>query len=499
MGKSLKIISEKPTAEASSCSSSAVNFLPASEGVLSAKQFRGRAAVITLGCAKNQVDSEVMLGVLKQSGFEVVTDVTRADVAIINTCGFLEAAVKESIDTVLDVSDLKKSGSLRKLIVAGCVVSRYKGDIRQALPEVDAFVSLDDILAIGQVAGGANQDLLGEAGRPYFLYDESMPRELSTLKHYAYVKVAEGCNRPCTFCIIPKIRGSFRSRSIASVVQEVKNLSLSGVKEFNLIAQDLTSYGRDRKAEGLSALLRALNAAGDADWIRLLYAYPIGIDEELLAVIAESERVCNYLDLPLQHSSERILKAMQRPIGGYAARPITEFIRSQQPTIALRTTFIVGFPGETEEDVRDLEDFVSQGHFHSVGVFTYSPEEGTPAATMESHISAEEKEDRRARVMAAYNQGLEKVYQGYIGQTLKAYVEGAHEDSDLLLVARSSFQAPEVDGTIILNDSEIEGLELAPGTCVQVRITETAGVDLLGTVVAIEESGKAWSEQLAAN
>ena len=470
---------------AKSCSSVAVNITEPQprEG----KTFAGRAAIVTLGCAKNQVDSEVMIGVLRNTGFEIVNELSRADVAVVNTCGFLESAVKESVDCVLELSELKKSGSLRRLLVAGCMVERYKGDIRKALPEVDSFISLDGLLSVGQAALGEDdslRDILHEGARPYFLYDETMPRHLASLSHMAYVKVSEGCNRPCAFCIIPQIRGAMRSRSIESITREVQALGAQGVKEINLVAQDLTAYGTDLGNARLVDLLHSLDKAKAVQWIRLLYAYPVGVDDELLAAITELPSVCNYLDVPLQHASESVLKAMKRPIGRFGSRRFVEYVRSQAPSIKLRTTFIVGFPGETEADVAELEKFVAEGHFESVGVFTYSPEQGTSAYEMKDQISEKEKRVRRDRIMLAQQKVRIGKNEEYIGQELEALVEGPHEETDMLLAARTRFQAPEVDGTILINDV-VEGLgEVAPGHLGRVKITEISGYDLVGTLVA---------------
>jgi ribosomal protein S12 methylthiotransferase len=455
-----------------------------------ATNFRGRAAVVTLGCAKNHVDSEVMLGVLDKHGFEIVSEVENADVAIVNTCGFLESSVKESIDCVLEVARLKKEGRLRKLIVAGCMVERYKGDIRQTLPEVDAFIGVNDLLDVAKVA--ANEDesieqILQESARPYFLYDESTPRQHASLPHYAYVKVSEGCDRPCTFCIIPKIRGSMRSRTINSIVSEINNLGRNGVKEVNLVAQDLTSFGKDRSSSELTQLLRAIDASKAVDWVRLLYAYPIGVDEDLLRSIVELPSICNYLDMPLQHSSENVLKMMKRPIGRYAAKPIIEFIKKTTPEILLRTTFIVGFPGETEEDIKHLESFVSEGYFSSVGVFTYSREEGTPSYDMLNQVSEEEKQDRRERIMLAQQRVVEKNMADYLNKEIPVLIEGLHPESDDLIVARSYFQAPEVDGNVIINDIQHANQELnlereVFGKILTAKITEVSGYDLIGSI-----------------
>lgn len=487
MKSKLNIIGESSSGD-SCCSTGVAMNVQEHNYALQPQSFQGRAAVITLGCAKNQVDSEVMLGVLKNSGYEIVTDVSTADVAIINTCGFLESAIKESIDCILDVAEYKTSGRLRKLIVAGCLVERYKGDIKAELPEVDEFLAIDDVLKVSDAAQGTLRDTLNTAARPYFLYDDSMPRYLASKRHTAYVKISEGCNRPCTFCIIPKIRGSMRSRTLESVVREVVMLGEQGVREVNMVAQDLTSYGSDLKGPNLAKLLQALDAKASVDWLRILYAYPIGIDEELLDSIVSLQRVCNYLDLPLQHSSEAVLKEMKRPLGRYSPRKITEFIKSRCPSIHMRTTFIVGFPGETEADIADLEQFISEGHFSSVGVFAYSPEPGTPSHDMAAQIAEEEKQQRRERLMLAQQAVNEKRLQGLVGTTLRVLVEGAHEETELLLTGRAEFQAPDVDGTVIINDSDCDLAAVQPGEFVQVEITEVAGYDLVGKIKSGERA-----------
>lgn len=469
-----------------SCSSVAVN-ITEPRALDGTRAFAGRAAVVTLGCAKNQVDSEVMIGVLRNSGFEIVSELNRADVVVVNTCGFLESAVKESIDCVLEISELKRAGSIRRLLVAGCMVERYKGDIRQALPEVDAFIALDGLMSVGQLAHGSDDslsDILHEGARPYFLYDDTMPRHLASQPHMAYVKISEGCNRPCAFCIIPHIRGVMRSRTIDSITREVVALGAQGVQEINLVAQDLTAFGSDRGSERLVDLLRALDATKAVRWIRLLYAYPVGVDDDLLRAIVELPTVCNYLDVPLQHASETVLKAMKRPIGRYGSRRFVEYVRATAPEIKLRTTFIVGFPGETEEDIAELERFVGEGHFESVGVFTYSPEQGTNAFEMPDQISEKEKRIRRDRVMLAQQKVRIERNADYIGKELEVLVEGPHEETEMLLCGRISVQAPEVDGCILINDIVEEVGEVAAGHLGRVVITEVSGYDLVGTLIA---------------
>ena len=452
--------------------------------------FRGRAALITLGCAKNQVDSEVMIGILHAQGFEIVTDVTLADVAVVNTCGFLESAVRESIDAILSVAENKKDGRLRRLIVAGCAVSRYRDELTRELPEVDAFLTTEEITRIGEAAtsDGSFGALLAQAERPYFLYDETVPRALSSTGASAYVKIAEGCNRPCAFCIIPKIRGQLRSRTIPSIVRESQLLGEQGIKEINLVAQDLTDFGSDHKNGNLTDLLEALDRAGAVEWIRLLYAYPLGINSRLLRSIVDLPRVCSYLDLPLQHASERVLREMQRPLGKYAPRRLVETIRREAPEIALRTTFIVGFPGERDEDVEELLAFVSEGHFTSVGVFTYSPESGTPAGERNDQIAPKIREARRRAIMEAQQRVVSRRLPAEVGRRHRVLIEGPHEDTDLLLVGRTQFQAPEVDGAILINElpETAAGEPLVPlsGTFVEVEVTEVVGYDLMARVDA---------------
>ena len=479
---SLAIIGD---ASESSCGSSVSFNITEASGDVDARQYRGNAAIVTLGCAKNQVDSEVMLGVLRNNGYQIVNELKDADVAIVNTCGFLQSAVEESIDAVLDAADYKESGRLRKLIVSGCAVSRYKDELKAQLPEVDSFINLDDILKVGEAANEGLSSVLDEAARPYFLYDDSMPRQLSTRSHMAYVKISEGCNRPCTFCIIPGIRGRMRSRSIESVVNEVKALGDNGIREVNLIAQDLTSYGKGSD-ENLTALLKAIDKTGSIDWLRLLYAYPIGIDDELLDTIMELPSITEYLDLPLQHASEDVLKRMKRPVGRYSPRAITEYIKGRHPGLAMRTTFIVGFPGETEDDIKQLEELVREGHYSSVGVFTYSQEQGTPAAEMDGQISEAEKEARRERIMLAQQDVLEDQLNSYIGQKIPVLIEGSHPETDLLVASRSRFQAPDVDGIVIVNDFEDFAGQIRPGMMGQVELNEVSGYDLIGRLISVE-------------
>ena len=491
MSKKLSIVGQDSHDHKGACATSGKVALNIAQGEthLGAPEFKGRAAVITLGCAKNQVDSEVMMGVLRNNGYELVSDVTRAEVAIVNTCGFLQSAVKESVDCILEVAEHKKTGQLRTLIVAGCLVERYRNDLAQSLPEVDGFVLLDDLLKVGDVALGNSgnpklAEVFNRSARPYFLYDETSPREVASTGHMAYVKVSEGCNRPCTFCIIPKIRGGMRSRKPDSLIKEIQMLGQQGIKEVNLVAQDLTSYGSDLDPKvSLESLLRQIDASAAMPWVRLLYAYPIGLTPELLRTIVELPSVVNYLDFPLQHSSEEVLKIMKRPLGKFSPRSMVELVKKTAPELALRTTFITGFPGETEQDVLDLENFIREGHFTNVGIFTYSLEEGTPSFDLPNHISEAEKNRRREHLMLAQQEVAAEKMGELVGKELRVLVEGTHEDTDLLLQARADFQAPEVDGIVIINDSD-KGEELpAFGSFARVRVTEVAGYDVLATYV----------------
>jgi ribosomal protein S12 methylthiotransferase len=497
MRKSLPIISSGSSAKLSSegsCSASHTsNSIKGSTETSSsihveATKYRGNAAIVTLGCAKNQVDSEIMLGALKHQGFEIVTDPALAEVIVVNTCGFLESSVRESLDAILEAASYKEEGRLRRLIVAGCMVERYKTDLKHTLPEVDAFLTTNDLLEAGKAGLGHFSTELESAARPYFLYDERMPRVRSTARHSAYVKISEGCNRPCTFCVIPAIRGSMRSRPYQSILDEVRYLVDDGVQEVVLVGQDLTAYGSDSSQGKNSAvdiinLLEGLNEIEGLNWIRLLYAYPLGINERLIRAIVELPKVCNYLDIPLQHSSEAVLKRMKRPLGKYSPRALVRSMREwSSDALTIRTTFIVGFPGETEADVCDLIDFVGEGHFTNVGVFKYSKEEGTESYNLDCHVSEGEKGRRLSRVMKAQQRVVAGHSQKLIGSVIPVLVEGSHEESNLILVGRAEFQAPEVDGKIIINDAPPNEV-ITAGKFFPVMITEVLGYDYVGRIV----------------
>mgnify|MGYP001618322661 CR=1 FL=1 len=445
--------------------------------------------MVSLGCPKNLVDSEVMLGTLKQGGYELTPDPAAADVIVVNTCTFIEPARRESIDTILEMAGHKKTGRCRRLVVAGCMVQRNHDELRRALPEIDALVGLNDIERIAEACAleaGARFEPSRE--RATYLYTHASPRLLATPRHTAYVKISEGCDHTCSFCAIPSFRGLQRSRSVASIVEEARALAAAGVVEINLIAQDTTDYGRDL-ADGTSAagLLRALDEVEGIRWFRVLYAYPNRITPEFVAALASAGRVARYLDVPLQHADATMLKAMRR--GGSAAThmKLVETLRREVPGIALRTTFIVGFPGETEEQFQTLCAFVRDAEFDHVGVFTYSVEKGTEAAGLPDDVPAGAKEERRLALMSVQERVAARRSRALVGRTLAVLVDGPPEDSDLLLCGRTEGQAPEIDGRVILTDAPGP---LSPGTFVRARIEEAHPFDLVGAALEVLPAGR---------
>lgn len=488
MKESLKIVSDNSS---QSCESKLSNTSLNEKSNVTAKNYGGTVAFVTLGCAKNTVDSEVMMGVLNQKGYVSVPNPSSADLIVVNTCAFLESAVKEGIDTILDVARYKEEGRCRKLVVAGCMVERYRSELSESLPEVDMFISTDELLKVGDESNSSNFEAFDAARRPYFLYDDTAPRVLSTGKHTAYIKIAEGCNRPCAFCIIPKIRGSFRSRPIQSIVKESASLLSQGVKELNLVAQDLTAYGSDFEGNRgiISELPKLLseitNFNKDSDfWLRLYYAYPIGVNKELLRIISDTPQICNYLDLPLQHISSPVLKSMQRPLGEKGTRSLIETIRTDAPSLTLRTTFVVGFPGETDSDIDVLESYIREGHFTHVGIFTYSQEKEAKSFTYSNQVEDHVKDERRERLMLAQQEVLEEKLSQKIGKIERVIFEGEHPESDMLYQARTEWQGVDADGVTIINDTNdvILSNDMI-GRFISVEITEVAGYDLLAKIV----------------
>jgi ribosomal protein S12 methylthiotransferase len=431
--------------------------------------------MVNLGCPKNLVDGEVMLGLLAQKGYQLSLDPERADVLMVNTCSFINEAKEESIDTILELARYKERGPAKQLIVTGCLAQRYGRELRDSLPEVDVFVGTGEFVRISEILAEKRARLDGPLtyiGSAHVLPDHTAPRIATTPFYTAYLKVAEGCNHKCAFCIIPKIRGLQESRPISSLVAEAEALAAQGVRELNLIAQDLTAYGRERRdGTTLLALLRALCRVEGVAWIRLLYCYPNYLDEPLLRCIAEEEKICSYLDMPLQHISDRMLRAMRREKSGDGVRRLLDRIRTQIPGVVLRTSFIVGFPSEQEEDFRQLLDFISAAAIDHVGVFRYSQEEGTAAGVMPGQVPEEVKQERWQRLMERQAQVVRRKNLALIGSEQEVLV--CDTDTQGRLWGRTRGQAPEIDGIVFLNRTRAESGQIIP-----VRITSAAGYDL---------------------
>jgi ribosomal protein S12 methylthiotransferase len=443
-------------------------------------------AIVSLGCARNLVDSEVMAGLLHQSHYDMVHEPEDADVVLVNTCGFIEAAKAESIDTIIEISRLKEEGKIRKLVVAGCLAQRYPQELAKELPEVDLFIGTGEVPKIVEILQRQEADakIRQYVGIPQYLYDHATPRVRATPSYTAFLKVSEGCDHKCAFCIIPQLRGPHRSRSIDSVVNETTLLSQGGVKEINLIAQDLTAYGRDRKdGTTLSGLLKKMIEVPEVVWIRLLYAYPNFLDEPLLKLIRESDKICKYIDIPFQHISPRLLQRMRRGKSGSAVRETVEKLRDAIPGLTLRTSLIVGFPGETNQDFERLLDFVEETQFDRLGVFKYSEEEGTAAAAMDGKVSEDEKERRWQEVMDLQATISQKKNKALIGTIDRVMIETTDLDLEFgKLAGRTQAHAPEVDGFVFIDGSEAD----APpkqGDIVDIKITGALEYDLTGEII----------------
>lgn len=446
-----------------------------------------KVGFVSLGCPKNLVDSEVMMGILARSGYEITPSAGDADVLVVNTCSFIEPARKESVDAILEMAEYKKFGRARKLIVAGCLVERYRDEIQEQIPEVDAVVGTGEIERILEACEGDLREQ--SAGPPEFLYHDMTPRILATPRHTAYIKINEGCDHPCSFCIIPQLRGRFRSRRFESVVREAQNLAASGVREINLIGQDTTFYGEDLGIrDGLPLLLERLAEIEELDWVRFLYFYPNRITTRLLETIAKHERLVKYLDIPLQHASRNVLARMKRGSNAEAFLKLLGRIRRTIPNVALRTSFIVGFPGETEQDFRTLCDFVSEAEFDWMGVFAYSDEESAGSYHCDGKVDSETIARRRSELMAIQQKISRRKLRSKIGSTFTAMLEGPTKDNEFVWEARLEGMAPEIDGRIYITD--IAGIseesELPPpGSMARVEITEAQDYDLVGRVTEI--------------
>lgn len=460
-----------------------------------------KIGMVSLGCPKNLVDSEVMLGLAQQEGHQLTPDAAEADVLIVNTCAFIDKAKQESVDAILEMAEHKKSGRCQTLVVTGCLAERYRDELKAQIPEIDAVLGTGEVPQIvgaigagvrgcgGAEVQGATVPLLRANGEPIalspprtsapsYIYDAETPRLLATPRHYAYVKIAEGCDYKCAFCIIPKLRGEYRSRPIESIVAEARSLAARGVKELLLISQDTSFYGIDRGERGaLARLLRELNEVDGIEWIRMLYLYPTTIGDDVLAAMAECEKVCKYVDLPLQHASNAMLKRMKRPGTRASYDALLQRIRSRVPGVALRTTFIVGFPGETDADFEELRTFVSETRFDHVGVFTYSHEEGTSAFGLPDDVPAKVKRQRQSQLMGLQKKIVADAQKRRVGQTVRLLVDGPSADHDLVLRGRLEGQAPDIDPLVYLTDCDPS--EFSPGGFVSGEIVGSRGYDLL--------------------
>jgi ribosomal protein S12 methylthiotransferase len=479
-----------------------------------------KVGFVSLGCPKNLVDSEVMMGILARAGAELSSRAEDADVIVVNTCSFIESAQQESVNTILEMAGLKTSGRAKKLVVAGCLVERFRDEIRKRIPEVDAVVGtgeLENILAAVGMAPApalannnspfvvlpsrAEGDARAAQGRfsrgqwdgaiadlPNYLYDDETPRILATPKSTAYIKIAEGCDHPCTFCIIPQLRGQFRSRRFESVVAEAERLARSGVREITLIGQDTTCYGEDfGLKDGLALLLEKLVKIEDLRWIRFLYAYPNKITGKLLETIASSEKICSYMDVPLQHASASVLKRMKRGGGAEVFLRSIGKMRRAIPDLTLRTSFIVGFPGETEQEFEELCEFVREAQFDWMGTFSYSDQEGADAYGLDKKVSPREIERRRKHLMGIQRQISKKKKKALVGQEFDLLLEGTSEETDLLMEGRTAMHAPEIDGKVFVNDfgEDMLGadMEPQPGEFYRCEITEAHDYDLVAKIL----------------
>jgi ribosomal protein S12 methylthiotransferase len=470
-----------------------------------------KIGLVSLGCPKNLVDGEVMLGLARQAGHEITSDAGDADVIVVNTCAFIDNAKQESIDAILEMAQHKRGGRASRLVVTGCLAERYRDQLIQEIPEIDAVLGTGEV---GEIVGALEARLpaearsakmgsaSGEAGSapltfhrkpsahrasrlaprdlPTYIYDAETPRILTTPGHFAYVKIAEGCDYTCAFCIIPTLRGKYRSRTRESIVAEARALAAGGVKELLLISQDTTFYGIDRQERGaLAALLRELNTVDGLEWIRMLYLYPTTITDEVLAAMAECDKVCKYVDLPLQHASADVLKRMRRPGNRQTYDKLLARIRDRVPGVTLRTTFIVGFPGETEDDFAQLEGFVEDTGFDHIGVFTYSHEEGTRAYAVKDDITAAAKRKRRDRIMSRQRRIVAARQEARIGTEVRVLIDGPSAEHELVLQGRLEGQAPEIDPVVYLTDCDPS--VYSRGNLIRARIVGAEGYDLLAT------------------
>jgi ribosomal protein S12 methylthiotransferase len=445
-----------------------------------------RVHFVSLGCPKNLVDSEIMAGTLMKDGYEVVADPEGADTVIVNTCGFIEASKTESIQKVLEMTELKEKGGINRLVVAGCLTQRYKSELVEGLPEADLFVGSGEFQNIGQILNNHDKGKREKTffNLPTYLQESTTPRVNSQPKHRAYLKISEGCMKRCSFCAIPLIRGNLQSRSIDNIVNEAKILAAGGVRELIIISHDFTDYGFDLRRKNPEArenpvnLLRELAEVEGIKWIRLLYLYPDGITDEMIDLFKSNSKFVRYFDMPLQHISNRMLKLMNRKMTREEIQEVLKKIKSQLPDAVIRTQFIVGYPSETPEEFEEMLKFVAENQFDRVGCFKYSPEENTPGGKMAEQIDEDVKEFRHNSLMEVQRNISELKHKAFIGKTIEVVVEGFSEETDLLLQGRSSQQAPEIDGVVLINDGQAR-----VGEFVKVRITDSMEYDLIGEIV----------------
>jgi ribosomal protein S12 methylthiotransferase len=463
--------------------------------------------MVSLGCPKNLVDSEVMLGLAQQAGHELTRDPAGAEVLVVNTCAFIDKAKQESVDAILEMAEFKKSGACKTLVVAGCLAERYRDELKAQIPEIDHILGTGDVPAIVEALGGPAAPVAKPGGLiqvqrsrgevlpslpslpsppslPTYLYDADTPRLLATPRHYAYIKIAEGCDYKCGFCIIPKLRGHYRSRPHDSIVREAEALAARGVKELLLISQDTTFYGIDRGERGaLARLLGALQRVDGIEWIRLLYLYPTTIGDDVLDAMAQHDKVCRYIDLPLQHASDAVLKRMKRPGTRAGYEKLLDRIRTRVPGVTLRTTVIVGYPGETAEDFAELQSFVKNVQFDHLGVFTYSHEEGTTAHALADDVPAGVKERRRSSLMALQKRIVARAHRSRVGQQVRLLVDGPSAEHELVLRARTAGQAPDIDPLVYLTDCDPS--DVAPGQFLHAEIVASRDYDLLARPLSV--------------
>ncbi len=437
--------------------------------------------MVSLGCPKNLVDAEVMLGILAKQGYEITMDEKDADVIIVNTCAFIKEAREESVDAILDLADRKSDGRCKTLVVAGCLPQRYQEELSRELPEVDILIGTGDYPRVAEILAEHNSrdGQLKYVGDPYYIYDESLPRLNSSPGWYAYLKIGEGCSNCCSYCVIPKLRGAYRSRPLDALVAEAENLVKGGVRELILVSQDITRYGSDLASnETLSELIRRLAEIPDLKWIRLLYAYPDGIDDELVDLLKNEPKLCKYLDIPIQHISDNVLRRMKRRSSEQQILNLIERLRTEIPGITLRTSLIVGFPGETVDDFLKLLQFVEKTQFDRLGVFCYSKEDGTPAADMPDQVSERVKRERHRKLMKIQGRVSFRRNRAMVGQLEQVIVEGYSEETELLLKGRTSRQAPDIDGQVYITSGRADLGEIVP--C---RITDSSDYDLVAEML----------------